>query len=111
VRWGEIPGVRTAQVLWWIFAAESYRTFNVWLSYSMGRPRLRSDGSLSNTLGVGIFDESSVSSTLAYLAAGSVLVVSLLRAITIFTPPDWRRVWMVAVVVSVIVVLLPNAIH
>lgn len=95
-KWQGVPGVSTACVLWWVFAAEAYRTCNVWISYVLGRLPHSTDLTKS-IAGVGIFANNSVSSTLGYLLAGVILCVALLRGIYIFTPPEWkRRVWLYA---------------
>jgi hypothetical protein len=98
--WQALDGVSTACVLWWIFGAEAYRTFNVWLAYNIGRSNA--------TVGVGVFSASSVNSVIYYLAAGVVLNLALLFAIYRFTPPDWRpRIWFYAASGAVIFVSAP----
>jgi hypothetical protein len=95
-KWASLPGVPTACVLLWIFGAESYRTFNVWLTYVQGGHY------------VGAFGTGSVGSTIGYLLAGIVLNIGLLRAIYIFTPPDWRRVWIYASVGAAVLISIPT---
>lgn len=107
VKWQGVPGVPTACVLWWIFAAEAFRTANVWASYVHGR--IPADSDLVKSIGVGIFATNSMLSTLGYLVAGVILCVALLRGIYIFTPPVWkRRVWIYASVGAVIFVTIPT---
>jgi hypothetical protein len=106
-KWSHFPGVATACCLWWIFAAEAYRTCNVWLSYNLGK--IEQHANFGQTLGVGIFSASSVSSTVGYLTAGVVLNLSLLRAIYIWTPPEWQgRVWLYASLGAIVFVTIPT---
>lgn len=105
-KWSKWPGVSTACCLWWIFAAECYRTCNVWLSYNLGKVEMKSN--LGQTLGVGIFSASTVYSTVGYLVAGIVLNLALLRAIYIWTPSDWGRVWMIAGCCAIVFVTIPT---
>lgn len=106
-RWARFPGVQTACCLWWIFGSEAYRTCNVWLTYNLGRVAVRDTLGQAIT-GVGMFSASSAASTLGYLTAGTILCVSLMRAIYIWTPPDWkRRVWVYASIGAVVFVTVP----
>jgi hypothetical protein len=104
-KWAKFPGVKTACALWWIFAAESFRTCNVWLTYNLGKH----DGVGFPSMGVGIFAQGGSISSLGYLIAGLVLNLSLLRAIYIWTPPDWReQVWIYASLGAMVFVTIPN---
>lgn len=86
--WHEVPGIQTACALWWIFIAESYRTGAVWMLYQIGKHE--HDVSI-------FFDGDAYWSSYGYLLAGTILNVGLLRAIYIFTPPEWKnRVWIYA---------------
>jgi hypothetical protein len=98
--WHEVPGIQTACALWWIFLAESYRTGAVWLLYNMGKAQKES----GIFFGVGGFYGSSAYwSSYGYLCAGVVLNAGLLRAIFIFTPPEWKnRVWIYASIGAVV---------
>lgn len=109
--WGQISGVKTACALWWVFSSESYRTFNVWVSYTSGRKVLHLSDSLDVSLGVGVFGTASMSSILGYLAAGMIFCAALMRSITIFTPPDWTRVWLYALVMAAIFIILPDVVR
>ncbi len=91
--WQDTPGVPAACVLFWICGSEGYRTFNVWLTYNLGRVPAKASLSEAVTgVGVGMFSVSSVNSTLGYLTAGVILCLALLRGIYVFSPPSWR-VW------------------
>jgi hypothetical protein len=106
-KWNEVPGVPTSCFLWWVFAAEGYRTFNVWSAYVQGKTP-KADLTQSIT-GVGIFSASSINSTIGYLLAGVILCAALLRGIYVFTPPDWKgRAWIYAMVGAVVFDLLPT---
>lgn len=109
-RWARFPGVATACCLWWIFGAEAYRTCNVWLTYNLGKMMARAtlSQSLTGFSGVGMFSASGVSSTLGYLVAGLIFNLALMRAIYIWTPPDWKsRVWLYASAGALIFVSIP----
>jgi hypothetical protein len=91
-KWNQVPGVPVSCFMWWVFAAEAYRTANVWMSYVQGKTP--SADLTQSITGVGIFSASSVNSTIGYLLAGVVLCGWLLRGIYLFTPPVWkRRAW------------------
>jgi hypothetical protein len=105
--WWKVPGVHTACALFWIFAAEAYRTCNVWITYNLGK--VADNATLSQSIGVGMFSASSVASTIGYLAAGVIFCLGLARAIYIFTPPEWKhRVWIYASVGAGIFVSMPT---
>lgn len=88
--WHAVPGIQTACALWWIFAAESYRTGSVWMLYNIGKGQ-KDDGVFFSA------DPGAYWSSYGYLLAGIVLNIGLLRAIYIFTPPEWKdRVWVYA---------------
>jgi hypothetical protein len=105
-KWSQFPGVPTACCLWWIFSAEAYRTCNVWVTYNLAK--VEHKASLGESLGVGIFSSSSVSSTLGYLLAGIVLNVWLIRSIYIWTPPEWSGIWIYAACGAFIFVSIPT---
>jgi hypothetical protein len=93
-QWRSVPGVPTACTLWWIFAAECYRTFSVWLSYSQGRI-------IVELLPAGY--------TVGYLLAGAVFNAALLSGIYNFTPPALKaRVWVYAMVAALLFVISPT---
>lgn len=90
--WAEVPGIQTACALWWIFLAETYRTGAVWMLYQIGKN--------ANDNGP-FFSSGAYWSSYGYLLAGVVLNLGLLRAIYIFTPPEWKdRVWIYATVAA-----------
>lgn len=97
--WAAVPGIQTACALWWVFAAETYRTGAVWTLYQIDRT---GDASV-------FFNSGAYWSTYGYLFAGIVLNVGLLRAIYIFTPPEWKnRVWVYASVAAALFVASPT---
>lgn len=62
--------------------------------------------------GVGVFNEAGFLASFGYLIAGVMLCGGLLRAIYIFTPPEWKRkVWVYAAIASVLFVLSPTLYH
>lgn len=104
--WTRTPGVPTACALWWIFAAETYRTGAIWWLYTIGSREVRRDNP-----GLGVFSEAGFWPSFGYLIAGLILIAALLRAIQRFTPPHWRpRVWIFAAVASALFVTLPSII-
>jgi hypothetical protein len=106
-RWSHFPGVPTACCLWWIFGAEAYRTCNVWLTYNLGK--VESRATMGQAIGVGMFSANSAVSTICYMFAALVLNLALLRAIYIWTPPDWKeRVWLWASLAAIIFVSIPT---
>jgi hypothetical protein len=93
--WRGAPGMPTACALWWVFAAETYRTGAVWVLYNIGRSHNTSPYPTANNIGIGVFGDAGYWSTFGYLIAGFMLVGGLQRAIYIFTPPSWnRRIWL-----------------
>lgn len=98
--WRSVPGIHTACALWWVFLAESYRTGAVWSLYQLQRKEADTGA---------FFAGAGLMSSIGYLLAGIALVGGLLRAIYIFTPPEWkRRVWVYASVGAVVFVLSPT---
>ena len=98
--WRSVPGIHTACALWWVFLAESYRTGAVWSLYQLGK-READTGTF--------FAGAGYASSIGYLLAGFALIGGLLRAIYIFTPPEWkRRVWVYASAGAVVFVLVPT---
>lgn len=98
--WQHAPGVPTACALWWVFLAETYRTGAVWTLYQYGKNA--KDASV-------FFDSGAYFSSYGYLLAGIGLNFGLLRAIYIFTPPDWkRRVWVYAAIAANVFIALPT---
>lgn len=94
--WHEVPGIQTACAMWWIFLAESYRTGSVWLLYNIGKGQKDVGVFFS---GPYWFGYGAYWSSYGYLFAGIVLNLGLLRAIYIFTPPEWKnRVWVYAAI-------------
>lgn len=107
--WTTTPGVPTACALWWVFAAESYRTGAIWVLYNIGKALHRSPYPTSSNDGVGVFGEAGFGSTFGYLVAGVMLIGGLQRSIYIFTPPEWKRkVWFYATAGGVVFCLLPS---
>lgn len=98
--WSHAPGVPTACALWWIFAAEAYRTGAVWTLYQLGK-RENDNGAFFATAGY--------FTSYGYLLAGIALIGGLLRAIYIFTPPEWKsKAWIYAAVGAAIFVSFPS---
>lgn len=98
--WRTVPGIHTACALWWIFVAETYRTGAVWFLYQLGK-RDADEGAF--------FAGTGYASSIGYLFAGVALIGGLLRAIYIFTPPEWKRqVWIYASTGAVVFVLSPT---
>jgi hypothetical protein len=98
--WHEVPGIQTACALWWVFLAETYRTGAVWLLYNLAKGQ--------KDVGV-FFGYGAYWSSYGYLFAGIVLNLGLLRAIYIFTPPQWKsRVWVYASIGAVVFCSLPT---
>lgn len=98
--WAEVPGIQTACALWWIFVAETYRTGAVWTLYQLGKHA--DEHSI-------FLDGSAYWSSYGYLLAGIILNVGLLRAIYIFTPPEWKnRVWIYASLGGVMFCAIPS---
>lgn len=98
--WHEVPGIQTACALWWVFLAEAYRTGAVWVLYNIGKGQ--------KDVGV-FFGYGAYWSSYGYLFAGIVLNMGLLRAIYIFTPPEWKsRVWVLAAVGAVVFCAAPT---
>lgn len=98
--WRSVPGIHTACALWWVFLAETYRTGAVWCLYQSGK-RGQDIGAF--------FAGTGYLSSLGYLFAGVALIGGLLRAIYIFTPPEWKRqVWVYASAGAVVFVLSPT---
>lgn len=98
--WSNAPGVPTACALWWVFAAESYRTGSVWTLYQMGK--------LENDNGA-FFAPAGYFTSYGYLLAGVALIGGLLRAIYIFTPPEWKsKVWKFAAGGAIVFIALPS---
>jgi hypothetical protein len=107
--WRTAPGMPTACALWWIFAAESYRTGAIWALYNIGKHDHRSPFPTADAAGIGVFGEAGFWSTFGYLTAGVMLIVGLQRAIYIFTPPEWKRkVWLYATISAGIFCLIPS---
>jgi hypothetical protein len=101
--WRTVPGIHTACALWWVFIAETYRTGAVWALYQLGK-READTGAF--------FAGAGYASSIGYLIAGFSLIGGLLRAIYIFTPPEWkRRVWVYASIAAVVFVLTPAMIN
>lgn len=99
--WRAVPGIEVACALWWVFLAETYRTGAVWTLYQVGRRSNETTGTF--------FAGAGYASSVGYLLAGVFLIGGLLRAIYIFTPPEWkRRVWVYASVGAVLFVLSPT---
>jgi hypothetical protein len=97
--WTHAPGIPTACALWWVFIAETYRTGAVWSLYQIGKGQR--DGGI-------FFDGGSYWTSYGYLLAGIALNAGLLRAIYIFTPPEWKsKVWIHAAIGAVVFVLCP----
>lgn len=100
--WTHAPGIGTACALWWIFAAETYRCGAVWALYQLGKGQ--------GAIGV-FFGNGAYWSSYGYLLAGIALNGGLLRAIYIFTPPDWKsKVWVYALVASNLFIATPSII-
>lgn len=111
--WRETPGIPTACALWWVFAAETYRTGAIWWLYNVGRHhhRIQHTTDISGP-GVGVFNEAGFFASFGYLIAGVMLCGGLLRAIYIFTPPGWKhKVWVYASLASVLFILSPTLYH
>lgn len=101
--WRAVPGIHTACALWWVFLAESYRTGAVWCLYQLGKKEQDAGA---------FFAGAGYASSIGYLIAGTALIGGLLRAIYIFTPPEWkRRVWVYASVGAVVFVLSPTLLN
>jgi len=99
--WRAVPGIEVACALWWVFLAETYRTGAVWTLYQIGRRDKHFAGPF--------FDGGGYMSSVGYLLAGVCLIGGLLRAIYIFTPPEWKsRVWVYASAAAVAFVLSPT---
>lgn len=100
--WTDAPGIGTACALWWIFAAETYRTGAVWILYQLGK-RANDTGTF--------FSADGYATSYGYLLAGLALNGGLLRAIYIFTPPEWKnKVWIHASIGSMLFVASPTVI-
>jgi hypothetical protein len=101
--WSFSPGIKTACALFWVFAAETYRTGAVWFLYQIGK----------NAKDVGaFFDAGAYWSSYGYLMAGIALNGGLLRAIYIFTPPDWKDyVWILSLIAAVLFCMSPEIIE
>lgn len=103
--WRHAPGIPTACALFWVFAAESYRTSCVWALYQIGKAQGTNVASV-------FFDSTSYWSSYGYLLAGIALNGGLLRAIYIFSPPDWKRaVWKLAAVAAALFCASPTIIY
>lgn len=109
--WTHTPGVPTACALWWVFAAETYRTGAIWYLYNVGKHVHTSPYPTANIAGVGVFGESGFGTSFGYLIAGIMLVCGLQRCIYIFTPPEWkRRVWVYASIGAVVFCFIPTVV-
>lgn len=98
--WKDVPGIQTACALWWVFLAESYRTGAVWVLYNLAKGQ--------KDVGV-FFGYGAYWSSYGYLFAGTILNLGLLRAIYIFTPPEWKsRVWIYAAIGAVVFCSAPT---
>lgn len=106
--WRGAPGIPTACSLWWVFAAETYRTGAIWYLYNIGK----SGGYIADPSGgVGVFETGPLWNALGYIVAGVMLIAGLQRSIFIFTPPGWeRRVWVYATTAGVVFCSLPSII-
>jgi hypothetical protein len=104
--WRGAPGIPTACSLWWVFAAETYRTGAIWYLYNIGKP----SGYIPDMSdGVGVFETGPPWNAIGYIVAGVMLVCGLQRSIFIFTPPEWkRRVWVYASIAGVVFCFLPT---
>ena len=99
--WRHAPGMPTACALWWVFAAETYRTGAIWALYNIGKHLHNSP--YPTFTGVGVFGEAGFATSFGYLIAGMMLIGGLQRSIYIFTPPEWkRRVWLYATAGAVV---------
>lgn len=97
--WRHERGIPTACALWWVFAAETYRTGAVWWLYQLGKEQ--------GSAGV-FFTPDGYATSYGYLIAGAMLIGGLLRSIYIFTPPKWeRRVWLYALTGSLVFCSIP----
>jgi hypothetical protein len=109
--WREAPGMPTACALWWVFAAECYRTGAIWMLYNLGKHDHTTPFPTSES-GIGVFGAAGFWSTFGYLIAGFMLGGGLLRSIYIFTPPEWkRRVWLYATAGATVFVSLPSIVN
>lgn len=80
--WRHLPGVPTACALFWVFTAEWYRTASIWWLYR--NPATRHIASLNdNAIGMGW--------SLGYSISGILLIMGLLRAVYMFTPPLFQE--------------------
>lgn len=103
--WTHSPGIQTACALFWVFSAETYRTGAVWALYQIGKRQRPRDLSI-------FFDSGAYWSSYGYLFAGLALNLGLLRAIYIFTPPDWKnKVWILAAITAVLFCMTPELIE
>lgn len=107
--WRTAPGMPTACALWWIFAAEAYRTGAIWFLYNIGKHMHRSPYPTADGAGVGVFGEAGFGSSFGYLIAGVMLIGGLQRAIFIFTPPEWKSaVWIYATIGAGVFCVTPS---
>lgn len=107
--WRTVPGVPTACALWWVFAAETYRTGAIWYLYNVGRHLHTSPYPTATAPGIGVFGEAGFGTSFGYLVAGIAMICGLQRCIYIFTPPEWKkRVWVYASIGAVVFCLLPS---
>jgi hypothetical protein len=99
--WTKGPGVQTACALWWVFAAETYRSGAVWVLYQMGKAH--------GDVGVFFNVNHSLITSYGYLLAGIALNLGLLRAIYIFTPPEWKsKVWVYSAIGALLFCAMPS---
>lgn len=111
-RWTNTPGVPTACALWWVFAAESYRTGAIWWLYNVGKDHHTSPYPTASSTGIGVFGDAGFMSTFGYLVAGVMLIFGLQRSIYIFTPPEWKRkIWLQATIAAGAFCLFPSVVR
>jgi hypothetical protein len=86
-------GSWTACILFWIFMSEAFRSFGAWAVLRTGNMGRDTSGIVWWT-------------TMDYILAGSILVVTFLRCTYFFTPPSWgNRVWITSAAVTLLFLL------
>lgn len=97
--WSRVPGVDMACGLFWVFAAETYRTGAIWHIYRFSPSH--------DSSSIGTFADAQFWPTTGYLCAGLVLIAGLLRCTHLFAPPAIQKVaWLYSLCLSIAFLIL-----